>query len=341
MNPEQSSSVLPRYPLRTYWIVALSIVLLWALTMQQLGWWAMLADTWPMSLTMIIGSFIAGATAEGGGAVAFPVFTKLFDIAPSDAKIFSFMIQSFGMTMAGLVIWLRGIRVLWNVVALALPAGIAGLIIGELLLDFPDPYPRLIFTITAAIFGAFLLINRWWVNGRTIDALSMRSLSTGLPIAITALIGGMLSSVMGVGLDMSLFIVLTLLYGVNEKISTPTTVVLMGLLSVAGFFWHGVVTHTIPPEVWRYWMSCIPVVIFGAPLGAWYCERVQRDHLIGILILLIFLELVSTIWLIPIDTVQAVVMGAAALISAILFYVLLRGRAGFSPDTKGPPDAHR
>ncbi|MGM0506730.1 MAG: TSUP family transporter [Bacteroidota bacterium] len=316
-----------RHPLRTYWIIAFSIVLLWTLVMQLLGWWAMLAETWPMSLTMVVGSFIAGATAEGGGAVAFPVFTKLFDIAPGDAKIFSFMIQSFGMTMAGLVIWLRGIRVLWNVVALALPAGITGLIIGELFLDFPDPYPRLIFTITAAIFGAFLLINRWWINGHAVDVLPIRWPSVGFPLAITALIGGMLSSVMGVGLDMSLFIVLTLLYGINEKVSTPTTVVLMGLLSVTGFFWHGAVTHTISPEVWRYWMSCIPVVIFGAPLGAWYCEKVQRDHLIGILILLILLELISTIWLIPIDTVQALVMGVAAIASAILFYILLRGRA--------------
>ena len=44
--------------------------------------------------------FIAGATSEGGGAVAFPVMTLLFDIAPSTARDFSLMIQAVGMTAA-------------------------------------------------------------------------------------------------------------------------------------------------------------------------------------------------------------------------------------------------
>jgi uncharacterized membrane protein YhaH (DUF805 family) len=30
---------------------------------------------WPMALTMLFGAFICGATAEGGGAAAFPVMT--------------------------------------------------------------------------------------------------------------------------------------------------------------------------------------------------------------------------------------------------------------------------
>jgi uncharacterized membrane protein YfcA len=41
-----------------------------------------------MSVTMAFGSFIAGATSEGGGAVAFPVMTLLFNIAPSIARDF-------------------------------------------------------------------------------------------------------------------------------------------------------------------------------------------------------------------------------------------------------------
>ncbi|MFM8770959.1 MAG: sulfite exporter TauE/SafE family protein, partial [Candidatus Kapaibacterium sp.] len=35
---------------------------------------------WPAALTMVFGSFIAGASAEGGGAIAFPVFTLLLKI---------------------------------------------------------------------------------------------------------------------------------------------------------------------------------------------------------------------------------------------------------------------
>ena len=49
-----------------------------------------------MTITMIFGSFIGGATAEGGGAVAFPVMTLVLHLTPSIARDFSFMIQCCG-----------------------------------------------------------------------------------------------------------------------------------------------------------------------------------------------------------------------------------------------------
>ena len=53
---------------------------------------------WYMSITMIFGSMVAGATPEGGGAIAFPVMTLALGVKPSVARDFSFMIQSVGMT---------------------------------------------------------------------------------------------------------------------------------------------------------------------------------------------------------------------------------------------------
>lgn len=286
----------------------------------------MFSETWPLSLTMVFGSFIAGATAEGGGAVAFPVFTKMFGIAPNEAKIFSFMIQSMGMTMAGLVIYLRGIHVLWNVIGAALAAGITGLVAGELFVVLPDPYPKLVFSITAGVFGMFLIFNRWWIDAKPVEQLRLNRMDVLLPILATGFIGGLISSVVGVGLDMLIFIVLTLLYGVNEKVSTPTTVVLMGLLSVAGFAWHAQISGDITPDVWQYWMSCLPVVIFGAPLGAWACDKIERDHLIWLLIILIGIELATTLWLIPITTSQALIMFMTLFASTLLYILMLKIR---------------
>ncbi len=45
---------------------------------------------------MIAGSFIGGATAEGGGAVAFPVMTLVLHATPAVARDYSFMIQYCG-----------------------------------------------------------------------------------------------------------------------------------------------------------------------------------------------------------------------------------------------------
>ena len=50
--------------------------------------WHLFAENWFMPITMAVGSFIAGSTSEGGGAVAFPVMTLLFDIKPAVARDF-------------------------------------------------------------------------------------------------------------------------------------------------------------------------------------------------------------------------------------------------------------
>lgn len=309
-----------------YWGAALAIVFLWIIAMNRLQWWDMFSETWPISLTMVLGSFIAGATSEGGGAVAFPVFTKLFDIAPQDAKVFSFFIQSFGMTMAGLFIFLKKITVLWNVIFTALAAGITGLVAGELFLTVPDPYPKLLFTFLAGIFAFFLIYNRWGIPDNPVDGFRFKSVNDTMVILATGFIGGLVASVVGVGIDMLVFIVLTLLYGVNEKISTPTTVVLMGLLSVAGFIWHAGITADVNPDVWRYWMSCVPIVIFGAPLGAWVCSKIGRDQLIWFLLFLISIEVASTIWIIPVTPVRLLILTGFTLVASILFFSLIRAR---------------
>ena len=49
-----------------------------------------------MTVTMLIGSFIGGATSEGGGAVAFPVMTLILKLSPAVARDFSLMVQCCG-----------------------------------------------------------------------------------------------------------------------------------------------------------------------------------------------------------------------------------------------------
>src|SRR6056297_929554 len=316
----------PKPTLKLYWITALVIVSAWTATMSLLNWWAMFSETWPISLTMVFGSFIAGATSEGGGAVAFPVFTKLFDIEPADAKVFSFFIQSVGMTMAGLFIYLKKIPVLWNVIFAALSGGVIGLITGELFLVIPNPYPKLLFTFIAGIFAFFLIYNRWGIPDNPIKSFSLKDDHNLLIIMFTGFLGGMVASVVGVGIDMLIFIVLTLLYGIDEKISTPTTVVLMGLLSMVGFVWHAGIVADVNPDVWRYWMSCVPIVIFGAPLGAWVCSKIGRDQLIWFLLFLIGIEVVTTLWLIPITQDRIAVLAILVLFTSILFYGLIHYR---------------
>jgi hypothetical protein len=62
-----------------------------------------------MSITMIFGSFVAGGSSEGDGAIAFPVMTLVFKIHTAEARNFSVAIQNIEMTAATLWIIARKI----------------------------------------------------------------------------------------------------------------------------------------------------------------------------------------------------------------------------------------
>jgi uncharacterized membrane protein YfcA len=62
----------------------------------QHNYFANFPQYYPMTITMLIGSFIGGATSEGGGAVAFPVMTLMLKLSPTVARDFSLMVQCCG-----------------------------------------------------------------------------------------------------------------------------------------------------------------------------------------------------------------------------------------------------
>ena len=143
-----------------------------------------------------------------------------------------------------------------------------------------------------------LILSRWGLQWQPYDEFQLRGWSHKFLFAGIGITGGIFAANTGSGIDTLTFIVLTLAFGINEKVSTPTTVVIMGLNSVVGFAVHGLLIQQIG-IVWEYWLVCIPIVILGAPLGAWVASRVSRDAIIYLLLSLITLELITTILLIP------------------------------------------
>ncbi|MFC3032793.1 sulfite exporter TauE/SafE family protein [Pseudoalteromonas fenneropenaei] len=243
-----------------------------------------------IAATMALGSFVAGGTALGGGAVAFPVMTKVLNIEPATAKVFSLAIQSFGMTAASITILCRRIPVYGNVVLMALPLSALGVWLSLL---YVAPYaPRL---LTKSIFSflllcfAITLILRWWRKvhhqpaARYIQPKPMRFM-------LVAFLGGIASGLVGSGADIALFALLVIAYNADVKVATATSVLVMAFTSLVGSginAWH---LHTITPEIESYLLAAIPIVVVGAPLGAYVCSKVKVGHLVSFLLLLITLE---------------------------------------------------
>ena len=254
-----------------------------------------LHETWPLGVAMLLGSFVAGATSEGGGAIAFPVMTLLFSIPPMIARDFGLMCQTVGMGAAALVIVTRRTPIATDALRWAAPTGIVGLAFG---LRFVAPHVSgpAVKIFFCSLWAAFALAHVRASRARTgvapVPTCSRRWLW------VAGLIGGVVSSLVGTGLDIVVFSVLVLRLGVSETVATPTSVVLMAIGSACGFALRAFEGGPAP-DAWAYWWTCVPVVVVGAPLGARFIEGRGRVFLSRLLYVSIVGQLIGALVLLP------------------------------------------
>jgi len=115
---------------------------------------------------------------------------------------------------------------------------------------------------------------------------------------------------------------LVLLFRVNEKVATPTSVILMAINSIVGLFVFGGLLGQMNELVFSYWMAAIPVVVVGAPLGAIICSHMSRKMISSFLIGLISIELISSLIIIPMrETV--VIFSIFTLVTCLSIYLMM------------------
>ena len=115
--------------------VSIAVTVAWLIYVTGWSHWERVLDNWISSLTMVFGSFVAGSTPQGGGAVAFPVFTKGLKIPSEVARTFSLCIQTVGMGCASLAILIRRRRIEQRILKLALPISVAAFFVGYFFLS--------------------------------------------------------------------------------------------------------------------------------------------------------------------------------------------------------------
>ncbi len=282
-------------------LLAMCVWMLWFIYTYPDGG-LVIAKHWQISVSMIFGSIIAGATSEGGGAIAFPVFTKVLHIPASDAKVFALAIQSVGMVAASIAIMMMRVQVLWRVIVWTSFGGVVGMLIGAMGLSAllaPD-FIRMLFTVMAVSLALTLIcLNTGFRLSHTV--MPAIKYQEAVILLMTGILGGVVSGLVGSGIDMICFSVLVLLFRINERIATPTSVILMAIHSVFGILLHLFVLGGVNAQVQAYWLAAVPVVVVGAPLGAFFCRRMPSLHIRYLLIILIFVELLSSLWLLNFD----------------------------------------
>ena len=310
--------------------VSLAITLAWLVYVTLSGQWGRVGDRWASAVTMVFGSFVAGSTPQGGGAVAFPVFTKALEVPAEVARTFSLSIQTVGMGAATLAIVINRRRVEWQAVALGLPVAAVAFLAATLLLGesgepfrpsvIPGSYVKVSFTLVVAAMALVTFLGaRIRVRLVNMELPPMNARTYSALVAVAAG-GGVAAALTGSGADVFLYIYLAILLAVDPKVGVPTSVIVMAGISVLGTIVLGVFDGQLDvalsaggrfvtavggdpvgpldagtADLFGLWLAAVPVVAWGAPLGSWAADRLRTRHLVALVAALAAAEIVTTI----------------------------------------------
>ena len=300
------------------------VYIIWFIYMMSTGGWKLFVHYYYMTITMVAGSFIAGSSSEGGGAVAFPVMTLLFKVHPAEARNFTLAIQSIGMTAATLWIISKRIKIEKKYLLYAIIGGLPGIVFGSYFIApyTSPPYAKMLFVSFWLSFGIALFVVNRFRKRDVHEQLPQLSASQKIEMIIIGAIGGMLSSIVGTGINICTFSYVTMKYRLSEKIATPTSVILMAADSIMGFLLHLIFMKDIEPVVFSYWKVCIPVVMIGAPLGAFVASKVKKVHLVYLLCTVILAQFIGAILILH-PTGKLLYFSIASFLAGIIIFFMI------------------
>lgn len=317
-----------RLPSWTSWVLSGTATLIWLVAVVSTGMGGRVLGHWESAVTMLFGSFLAGSSPEGGGAVAFPVFTKALHVPAPVARTFGLSIQAVGMTMASLSIMAFRREIHGRTVVLGSVGAIAGFLAAvaasgqaEVVFWPPSisgPWVKATFSIVLATTSVLMLRHLRHEEHEPFPEWNRR---LDLGVLVVAVAGGVLSSLTGTGANILIFLFLVVLAGVRPKVALPTALMVMAAVSVVGFTLFGLIDQQLAVEVvddrvtavggapvdfaageadlLGLWLAAVPVVVWGAPLGSLAASLVREHHLVRFVAALAAIEVITTAVLVP------------------------------------------
>ncbi len=204
----------------------------------------------------LAGALVANSTGAGGGVIFIPFFSAI-GFTSSEAVGTSMAIQCFGMT-AGSVAWLNNIQRHPESVACKLPVirklllatgppTIVGVLLGQYVLPQPEIEVTEIFRWFSIVFGIILFAYTWLNRKLIVEETHEVHLRKCILLAVTALVGGVVTSWISVGVGEILALLLFFL-GFSPALAVAIGVYSSSLSVLTGVVFH-IFGHNISIEV--------------------------------------------------------------------------------------------
>src|SRR5579885_1428950 len=315
----------PRQAKMKYWYLFIATVLvIWASLVLGLGLLSGVTRQWPISVVMILGSFIAGSTPMGGGSVSFPFLVLWLHIPPDTARTFGLCIQSLGMVSAMVFILCRLVRIQGRMLLWTIAGAAAGMAFGTAAIT-PRIAPNFVKLLFACMWMSFGLLQI--IRSREFCSLpGIRNIDKGMARRtglLVGILGGIIASIIGVGVEMILYTVLVLLYRSDLKIAVPTAVSAMAVTAVMGVATH-LALGDIPRDVGMKVLAAGPVVIFGAPIGAYVLSVIPRVRTLYLISVLCVVQFVWTLYSLQRTRAEWAFVAVAMILAGQAFYWMYR-----------------
>lgn len=311
-----------------YLIFLLIVMFGWFYYMLQHDSFEIYSRQWATVITMIFGSFIAGASPEGSAAVAYPIFTLILKIEPAVARNFAFAIQSIGMTSASLLIIGMRLKVDWNYIIFVTIGGVVGLFLGTYyVVPYVSPVQAKLFFVSLYLsFGIALWLQNRRPQREVFNKIENFKNSDKRRLIIFGLVGGIISSIFGTGINIFTFCLMTIYYRVSEKVATPSSVIIMTIETILGLFIHTQLIKDFQPEAFEIWLACVPFVAVFAPLGAFVISKMPRKGIATLLYWILIIQFFGAMIVIKPTLIQLSICGLILISGVGLFSYLARVR---------------
>jgi uncharacterized membrane protein YfcA len=315
----------PSRPLMKFWYAYVGAFLtVWIVLMTVYGFFPEVVHQWPIALVMIMGSLVAGSTPMGGGAVSFPFLVLWLSVSPDSARNFGLVIQALGMTSAMIFILCRRVQVesralVWTIIAAA-----GGMFLGTFAIA-PHVAGNFVKLTFACMWMSFAILTIWKnrefcsINGSR-SMTKRAAMQLGIIVGLT---GGIIASIIGVGVEMILYIALVLMHRCDLKIAVPTAVSAMAVTSVVGVIARlcaGEISH----DVMMKFLAAGPLVIFGAPIGTYIVSVIPRIRTLYVISILCIVQFIWTLSRLERTPAERAFMVVAITSASVVFYWMYR-----------------